>query len=426
MSGFDIMPYPHDMVQEADLMLARTLRQWAENEVMSRRLEHGEDYEALLKPAMQTLFVELEMQKLIWPDECGGIGLNQAETARTLAPALEQIGRADTGIGFLFAVSFAVCASFLLDDHFNGELCRRIAPHLCRDDHIALATLALPRFTGENDAPDAPLSRGRIFPAQARLIGDNVSVTGINLRPLSAGEEVRLYAVLCACIGDRPEPGDPEPALVLIPADSPGLVRGEPYLKTGLAAAAGFPIDLHQVTVPVDNIAFKGEEPLRRMFSWFYLGLSATALGSLLAAYEILRDWGDTRVIKGKGNLFKENPLTASLMAEVSRQILVGRLLLYQLVRMFSSWEHYRRAGQEEHLYITALNVATEILAIGEKAINEAMELMGSAGYATEWNLERYWRDLKMLQLHLGSRELNNMETARFFYGAQTLQGRLG
>ena len=39
--------------------------------------------------------------------------------------------------------------------------------------------------------------------------------------------------------------------------------------------------------------------------------------------------------------------------------------------------------------------------ASAEAGLNHTMELMGSAGYATEWNLERYWRDTKTLATYL-------------------------
>ena len=46
---------------------------------------------------------------------------------------------------------------------------------------------------------------------------------------------------------------------------------------------------------------------------------------------------------------------------------------------------------------------------------------MASAGYSTEWNLERYWRDVKTIQVHLGNWELNKMELAQYFYGSEIL-----
>ena len=138
MGSLDLIPYPQDMVQEADLLLARTLQQWAETEVISKRLEYREDYEKLIKPAMRSLFIDVEMQKMIWPESCGGIGLNKLEIAQTLTLALEQIGRADTGIGFLAAVTFALCSSFALECNMKEELCQRIAPLFCQSEDIAL------------------------------------------------------------------------------------------------------------------------------------------------------------------------------------------------------------------------------------------------------------------------------------------------
>jgi alkylation response protein AidB-like acyl-CoA dehydrogenase len=49
------------------------------------------------------------------------------------------------------------------------------------------------------------------------------------------------------------------------------------------------------------------------------------------------------------------------------------------------------------------------------------MELMASAGYAKEWQLERYWRDVKTVQCYLGAAELAKHDYARWFYQTKTL-----
>ena len=56
------------------------------------------------------------------------------------------------------------------------------------------------------------------------------------------------------------------------------------------------------------TLSFGGEKAFRQMMSWLYLSLGAVTVGSLFATYEILKEWGDTRVIKGRGCIFKENP----------------------------------------------------------------------------------------------------------------------
>lgn len=95
MNCFNVIAYPAEFVQESDLILAQTAQQWAEKAVIAKRLEYGEDYDQLLKPAMDKLFIELELQKLLGPADCGGLGYNLPETEKTLVAALEQIGRAE-------------------------------------------------------------------------------------------------------------------------------------------------------------------------------------------------------------------------------------------------------------------------------------------------------------------------------------------
>jgi alkylation response protein AidB-like acyl-CoA dehydrogenase len=53
------------------------------------------------------------------------------------------------------------------------------------------------------------------------------------------------------------------------------------------------------------------------------------------------------------------------------------------------------------------------------RAINRGMELMGSAGYAKEWHVEKHWRDVKTIQSILYGVAADaplKMDTARFFY----------
>ena len=414
MDSFNFFPFPLESADDSDLLLTQTLYRWAESELVSKRLEFREDYYKLLLPAMKKLFVDVELQKMIWPENCGGIGLNRREVAHTLVMALEQVGRADSGIGYLLAVTLTLCSSFNFDYNRNEDLCQRVAPLFCQGDKLVIGSLVLPSYAVDNFPEQVPLFRGKALPALARYDGNNLVISGKKMRPLNSGCDASFFGVLCTLEGED------EPVLILVPGDSPGLTRDEPFLKTGLAASRNAKITFADVTVPAENIIFKGEDCLRHMLSWFYLNISAVNVGVLFAAYEIIKEWGDTRVIKGKGNLFKENPLTASVMAEIGTDIMLSRLLLYQLAAMFTSPEKFSYS-EGDNLYIPALGVVSHIMQTAEKVMNQAMELMGSAGYATEWNLERYWRDLKTIQLDLGSWELNKMELARYFYKSQNL-----
>jgi alkylation response protein AidB-like acyl-CoA dehydrogenase len=148
--------------------------------------------------------------------------------------------------------------------------------------------------------------------------------------------------------------------------------------------------------------------------------MSATCTGALFATYEIIKEWGDTRMIKGRSSIFKENPLTASLMADIGTSVLTSRLLTYSLAQVLAEPAIYGDAGSEKN-WATAIGVFNRVSSAAELAIDNTMELMASAGYAKEWQLERYWRDIKTLAVSMGNRELAKMDLARYFYQTKTL-----
>jgi alkylation response protein AidB-like acyl-CoA dehydrogenase len=380
---------------------------------MSKRLEFREDYGQLLEPAMRKLFVDIGLQKMQWPEKHGGAGQNNPDIALPLILALEQVGRGDTGIGFLFAVTFALSTTFTMEKNYRESLCARFAPLFCDSHRAIIGSLALPVYDGTGDSHH-PSFQGKALQATARIEGGEWVVDGQNVRPINSGGNAVLFGILCYIEGEE------EPALLLVPGDAPGLSRGEVFLKTGLAASLNAELNLRRVRVPEDHLVFRGDVPYREMLAWLYLGTGAVTVGSLFATHEIISKWGEERVIKGRGQIFKENPLTASLMAEIANELLISRLLVHQLAQMFAQPEVYGEPG-EERVFVPALCILTQVTHAAEKAINYAMELMGSAGYAKEWNLERYWRDIKTLQVHLGNRELNKMEMARYFYQCRTL-----
>jgi alkylation response protein AidB-like acyl-CoA dehydrogenase len=220
--------------------------------------------------------------------------------------------------------------------------------------------------------------------------------------------------VLCAVEGEE------EPAFILVPGDAPGLSRGKEFKKTGLAASRNAYLDFKGVKVPDVNCAWRGDEGLLRLLSWYYLGLAAAAVGALLATYEIIQEWGDNRVIKGRGQIFKENPLTGALMGEIAKEIAVDRLLAYDLAGILAEPEGF---GGAEPLasFTSALMLVHHIYVSADYTIHRTMELMASAGYAKEWQLERYWRDIKTVQCYLGAYELAKHDFARWFYHTKTL-----
>jgi len=411
MNDLELFPYPKNRLQAADLDLAASLQGLVEKEVMDKRLELKEDYEQLLQPSLGRLMTEIGLQKMFWPEELGGEEHNGPDASYTVVAALEQIGRADTGLAFQAAHSLALQAALASRDGYREEQCRAIAPLFCESDRPLIVSFVFPSFTEDENAPEW---RGKGLQVKAVKDARGWTLDGKKVRPTCSGADAGLFGIWCATEGDE------EPAFILVPGDASGLSRGEEFLKTGLAASRNADLDLASVRVPSVNCAWRGDEGLYRLLSWYYLGLAATASGALLATYEIIKEWGDNRVIKGRGHIFKENPLTGALMGEIAKDIAVVRLLAYNLAEMLAEPETYGDAGSLA-LFTSALMIVHQVYVAADNTIHRIMELMASAGYAKEWQLERYWRDVKTVQCYLGAYELAKHDFARWFYGAETL-----
>ncbi len=395
-------PFLCEWATEMDLSLAENLREWAENEVMARRLELKEDYEGLLEPAIRKLFLEIGLQRLFWPEEYGGDGHNLPSAAVTATAALEQVARGDVGIAFLLSCLLALQSAVAMEGEVKEEICSALQEIITSKDDPALVSLVLPLY---RDEPQAT----------ARAAKGGWTVEAASARPLACGASASFFGVLCALEGSEDGVG-----LLVLPGGTKGLKRGEAIKRTGLAVDRHAEVTLEKVKVSEGMCAARGPEACRAFLAWLYMGISASNVGALFASYEILREWGDNRVIKGRGNIFKENPLTASVMAEVAQDTALSRMLTWNLARMLSEPGVYGPAGAEDN-YVTALMVAHHVSQAAERAINRSMEMMASAGYAKEWNLERYWRDVKTMQLCLGPYELAKMDVSRFFYHASGL-----
>lgn len=410
----EIFMLPVEWVRDVDESVARTVSDWADQEVISGRLEHKEDHDLLLKPAMQKLFVDIGLQSMVWPESDGGAGIETGDAAFTLVGLLEEVGRADTGIAFLFANTFAVHYTFSIIPHRDEELLSQLAPLYCQGDQPAVAALVLPCYGRGNDESSGGAGfHGLPFQVKARKDDDGWVLSGKSVRPQCSGADAALFGVVA-------EGEDGGPAFFLVPGDTAGLRRGEQFKKTGLAASRNAELDFEDVLVPDDHLVFTGDERLRALLCCYYLGCSAVCQGGLLTVYEILKEWSETRVIKGKGQVFKENPLVASVLGEVGGLIAAGRILAYNLARILSQVEIYGPRGRPS-TFATSTAVLRQIMKSAVLAMNRTMELMGSAGYASEWNLERYWRDIKTIETYVFPETAALADMARHYFGVETL-----
>ena len=381
----ELFVYPKELVDEQSKRVIHLVRQWADKEIISKRQEYRENYEKLFIDKSKTLNLTIGLQRLILPEEHGGFGWNNPANAPSIVSILTEIGRADAAIGVVSAVKYTILAAITMAPNFDKALCDVLAPVYCAEE---LKTLSLILPGMGNIAQETPLFLGRSILATVDPEGDGYAVNGKDLRPINGGAIADLFCVVCA---DKTG----KPCIALVPGDDVNVVRGRTLLETGLSASSNADVSFNNVKIPKSYVISR-KGIVEEIYTWLNLLLGGVSVGTGMNFFEMVGDWSETRTIKG-GYMMKENPLCASVLADVADEVFTSRLLLYGLAQILSKPNDW---GQNcsQMVYSISQIIGSKIQQNVVRAINRGLELMGSAGYSKEWHVEKHWRDVKTIQ----------------------------
>ena len=407
----ELFVYPKELVDEESKRVIHLVRQWADKEIISKRQEYRENYEKLFIDKSKTLNLTIGLQRLILPEEHGGFSWNKPANAPSIVSILTEIGRADAAIGVVSAVKYTIFAAITMAPNLDKALCNALAPVYCAEE---LKTLSLILPSMGNVGQNTPLFLGRSIRATVEPEGDGYAVNGKDLRPINSGAIADLFCVVCADKTDKP-------CIALVPGDDVNVVRGRTLLETGLNASSNADVSFNNVKIPKSYVISR-KGVVEEIYTWLNLLLGGVSVGTGMNFFEMVGDWSETRTIKG-GYMMKENPLCASVLADVADEVFTSRLLLYGLAQIISKPNDW---GQNcsQMVYSISQIIGSKIQQNVIRAINRGVELMGSAGYSKEWHVEKHWRDVKTIQSYLcgvGAEAPVKMDTARFFYDCKEI-----
>jgi alkylation response protein AidB-like acyl-CoA dehydrogenase len=402
----ELFIFPRHFIDEESGSVIGLVRQWAEKEILSKRMEYRENYSTLFAEKRRKLNLSIGLQWLTLPEKNGGFGWNDHFNIPGITGVLCETGRADAAIGVLLGMEYAILATVSMKHNLKKKLCDVLSTEYVSDT-VSTPTLILPGpgLLGQ----ETPLFLGRSINAEVKATKGGYTISGKNLRPFTAGSIADLFCVVCA--GKKGSP-----CIALVPGDAKGIKRAPSMLSTGLNACENADITLDNVNIPRENVIDR-EGIVEELYTWLNLYLGAVSIGAGTNFFEILAEWSETRVIKG-GTTLKENPLCASVLADVAEEIAMAKILLYDLANLLSATEEWGSHNLSRSFTFSEI-IGSRVQIGVVKAINRGMELMGSAGYAKEWHAEKHWRDVKTIQSLLcgvGAEAPVKMDTARFFY----------
>lgn len=185
----------------------------------------------------------------------------------------------------------------------------------------------------------------------------------------------------------------------------PGLSTGKPFKKLGGRCSPTGEIILEEVRVSKDHLLGKESNGFKDMFSSLDVERAYTPLSSIGIAQACL----DEALLYSKqrkqfGRYISEFQLVQEKLAVMSSELEVARQYVYNLIELMVQGKKITKEASIAKLFASGMV---------NRAAREAIQIMGGYGYIREYNVERYFRDAKLLEIGAGTSEIQKLIIAK-------------
>lgn len=331
---------------------------------------------------------ELGLLAVTTPPSYGGAGQDLVSQALVL----EELSAACASFGMLAAVQSAlVCASLVRFG--SGAQRASFLPSLVRGE--TLGSVALPKLgTGPSQASSG-------YAAEAVdggfvLRGERPLVT------LAQGAELAL--VFCAT---QPE----QITAFIVLASDRGWEVGAADDTLGLRAARSATLRMDACFVPSERClggVGQGAALVQHLEVAQRTAIAAQSIGIARAAHTEAVQYAKQHLVEGEPLAHKQ--AIQFMLADIATEIEAARLLTYQAACRSDQGLPCGRESSLAKLYASEMS---------QRACHRSLQIFGSSGYTTEYNLERYFRDVRAMELFGGTSEIMRIVIAAQVQGAQ-------
>jgi alkylation response protein AidB-like acyl-CoA dehydrogenase len=235
-------------------------------------------------------------------------------------------------------------------------------------------------------------------------------------------DKVPVVHVVVAAV--EPELKSRGHASFIIPPGTPGCTMGQKFSKMGIRASHTAEVVFDDCRIP-GSMLLGGKEKLDDRLARAREGKSsrvqaamstfeasrplvgAQALGIARAAYEYALDYAKERHAFGRPIIM--NQAIAFKLADMKMQIDAARLLVWRATWMAAARKQFT-SGEGSMSKLFAGEVAVRVT-------DEAIQILGGAGYVKEHPVEQWHRDSKIYTIFEGTSEIQRLVIARAISG---------
>jgi alkylation response protein AidB-like acyl-CoA dehydrogenase len=207
-------------------------------------------------------------------------------------------------------------------------------------------------------------------------------------------------------------------ALIYVPGDADGLSFGKFERKAGMAADRNTTTYLDNVRVPKGfRVAGPGEDArhFHANLTVGRIGSAGMSVGNAQGAFDTVLDFTGERAVGKASKPIRDHSIGAGMIADMAIGIETARVACISAGHRFDNPEEYGEIHSLEQLSFASI-AKVYAADVAVMVTNRAMELMGSYGYVRDCDLEKYWRDCKIIQLWEGGAQLGRFDVCRGYY----------
>ena len=341
---------------------------------------------------------EMGLFGLSTPEKYGGIGLGAAQEARIV----EALCYASLSFRSLLGTNVGIGSQGIVMDGTDAQK-RDWLPGIASGETVASFALT---------EPDNGSDAGGIR-TSARRDGSDFVINGTKRYITNA-----IYAGVFTVFA-RTDPDSVDGSGVsafLVPADSPGITVAEPDRKMGQRGTKTSDVIFEDVRVPESAIIGgpenlgKGFRTAMKVLDRGRIHVGAMAVGQGQRMLDIATDYALER--KQFGKPIGEHQLVQGLLADCQADLQAGRALVRATADMFD------REGKAILEASCTKYFCTEMVG---RIADRALQVHGGAGYMSEYDIERFYRDVRLLRIYEGTSQIQQLIIAR-----RTLAARAG
>jgi alkylation response protein AidB-like acyl-CoA dehydrogenase len=333
---------------------------------------------------------ELGLMGVCVPEEQGGAGADFL----SYILVIEELSRADAGVGVTVAVHTSACTLPLLA---HGS---RYVPALAAGEEIGAFAL-----TEAGSGSDASAMRTRAV--EGRITGTKQWITN--------GSHAATFLVFAReereRSGDEPE-GRGRISAFVVRAGADGFAVTREEEKMGLNSSST--ADLAFEDTPGERLGEPGGG-MRIALSTLdggRIGIAAQAVGIAQAALEVATAYAKERAAFG-GPIARFQAIQHKV-ADMQTEIEAARALTWRAARLKQAGRPHTVEGAQAKLFASA---------VARRQTGEAIQVLGGYGYTKEFPAERYYRDAKVTEIYEGTSEIQRLVIARALLGESMRSG---